>query len=91
MGSSVRLVLLRMNTIFTGTNTMVGSSTTLSYTDTGVPYGYYEYYIKAVYYFGESGNSDPAGVIVGIDEMNASEFQFFPNPASNHDYYKVAC
>jgi hypothetical protein len=65
-------------------NTIVGSSTTLSYTDTGVPYGYYEYYIKAVYYFGESGNSDLAGVLVGIDEMNAGEFQVFPNPASNH-------
>jgi hypothetical protein len=65
-------------------NTIVGSSTTLSYTDTGVPYGYYEYYIKAVYYFGESGNSDPAGVLVGIDEMNAGEFRVFPNPASNH-------
>lgn len=62
---------------------MIGTSTTLSYTNTGVPNGFYEYYLRAVYYFGESGNSDPAYVLVGIEELSAGGFEIFPNPASD--------
>jgi hypothetical protein len=74
--------------------TMVGSTTDLEYTDEGLGVGFYEYYIVAVYYFGESGSSAPAYVLVGIGEASASEFQIFPNPATDlvnvkSDYHVV--
>jgi hypothetical protein len=61
---------------------LVGSSATTEYSDTDLPNGFYEYFIRAVYYFGESGNSDPAYVLVGINELQAGDFEIFPNPAS---------
>ena len=73
---------------------MVGTTTDLTYTDPGLGVGFYEYYIVAVYYFGESGNSAPAYVLVGIGEASASEFQIYPNPATDlvnvkSDYHVV--
>jgi hypothetical protein len=64
--------------------TMIDYTIALSYTDNGVPNGFYEYYIRAVYYFGESVNSDPASVLVDLEELNVHEFMIFPNPASSH-------
>jgi|GEM_PF-3116875 len=58
--------------------------TDLTYTDTGLETGFYEYYVTAVYYFGESEPSDPTYVlIVGIDEINTNSLQVYPNPASD--------
>jgi hypothetical protein len=64
--------------------TMIDYTNALSYTDNGVPNGFYEYYMRAVYYFGESANSDPASVLVDLEELNVHEFMIFPNPASSH-------
>ncbi len=43
-----------------------------------------EYYIVAVYYFGESGASNAiyVDIITNIEDYDASLFQIFPNPAS---------
>lgn len=62
---------------------MIGSSTTLGYLDPGLTSGFYEYYVVAVYYFGESGNSAPAYVLVGVGELSANQFQIYPNPAKD--------
>ena len=59
--------------------------TSLTYVDTLTEGALYQYTVKAVYYFGESGNSNPAYVLVVIDgtnEINATAVQIFPNPAS---------
>ncbi|MCB2219671.1 MAG: carboxypeptidase regulatory-like domain-containing protein [Bacteroidetes bacterium] len=66
-------------------NAYVGTTSDLEYTDEGLAAGFYEYYVVAVYYFGESGNSDPAYVLVitGINELGADEFQMYPNPATD--------
>ncbi|MBM3435029.1 MAG: T9SS type A sorting domain-containing protein, partial [Bacteroidetes bacterium] len=57
--------------------------TELTYTDSGLESGFYEYYVTAVYYFGESDPSDPTYVlIVGIEETSAAYMQLYPNPAS---------
>jgi hypothetical protein len=58
--------------------------TDLTFSESGLAAGLYEYYVTAVYYFGESDGSSPTYVlIVGINELNASQFQIFPNPASD--------
>ncbi len=57
--------------------------TDLTYTETGLDPGLYEYYVTAVYYFGESVGSSPTyALVVGIDELDATRLQIFPNPAS---------
>lgn len=61
----------------------IGSTAELEYTDPGLTTGFYEYYVVAVYYFGESGNSAPAYVLVGIGDVSSTEFQIYPNPASD--------
>jgi len=63
-------------------NELIGTTTDLEYTDPGLAMGFYEYFVVAVYYFGESGSSAPAYVLVGIDDISASDFQIYPNPAS---------
>jgi hypothetical protein len=61
----------------------IGTTSELEYTDEGLSTGFYEYYVVAVYYFGESGNSAPAYVLVGIEDALATAFQIFPNPATD--------
>ncbi len=57
--------------------------TDLTYTETGLSAGLYQYYVTAVYYFGESVGSTPTyALVVGIDELDATLLQIFPNPAS---------
>jgi hypothetical protein len=60
----------------------IGTTTELTFTDPGLTTGFYEYYVVAIYYFGESGPSDPAYVLVRIENPTAAEFQIYPNPAS---------
>ncbi|MFU8842679.1 MAG: carboxypeptidase regulatory-like domain-containing protein [Bacteroidales bacterium] len=67
---------------------MIGTTEELEYLDEGLSSGFYEYYIKAVYYFGESENSNPAYVLVGIHELSGEQFRLFPNPASSTVYIK---
>jgi hypothetical protein len=63
---------------------MIGTATSFEYTDADAPYGYHNYFVRSQYYFGESGNSIPANVFVGIEEMTDYDgFRIFPNPASN--------
>jgi hypothetical protein len=58
--------------------------TEMTYVDLDIPPGVYEYKVKAVYYFGESGFSAAAyAILVGMGEVDASRFQIFPNPASD--------
>jgi hypothetical protein len=58
--------------------------TEMTYVDLDNPTGLYEYKVKAVYYFGESGFSAAAyALIVGMEELDAARFQIFPNPASD--------
>jgi hypothetical protein len=46
-------------------------------------YGYYAYFVTAVYYFGESGPSNIA-VITGFDENSERVINIFPNPVSEN-------
>lgn len=58
--------------------------TELTYSDMGLEPGFYEYYVTAVYYFGESDPSDETYVlIVGIEETISDALQVYPNPASD--------
>ena len=65
-------------------NDMIADGVTgLEYEDLGLAAGFYEYYVVAVYYFGESEASDPAYVLItGIEDYDASLFQIYPNPAT---------
>ena len=58
--------------------------TGLTYVDGPLGSGLYEYKLKAVYYFGESGFSTPAYALipVGVEETGDDIFRIFPNPAS---------
>ncbi len=58
--------------------------TELTYIEGPLPSGLYEYKLKAVYYFGESGFSTPAYAFipVGIEDAEESNFRIYPNPAS---------
>jgi hypothetical protein len=67
---------------------LIGTTEDLEYLDEGLSQGFYEYYIKAVYYFGESENSNPAYVLVGINELSGEQFLLFPNPASSMVYIR---
>jgi hypothetical protein len=42
--------------------------------------------VKAGYYFGVSGQSAPAYVLVGINEQNSDQFKVYPNPANDAVY-----
>ncbi len=66
-------------------NEYIATTTELEYDDMGLEGGFYEYKIKAIYYFGESDFSAPAYVliIVGINDISANDFEIFPNPASD--------
>jgi hypothetical protein len=65
--------------------------TDLLYVDPGVPVGFYEYYIVAVYYFGVSLPSDPAyALITGMNEISSGGIEIFPNPASDMILIKSA-
>lgn len=59
--------------------------TELTYVDGPLSSGLYEFKLKAVYYFGESGFSTPAYALipVGIDENGDEQFRIYPNPVSN--------
>jgi len=65
-------------------NAMIADGVTgLEYVDESLPGGFYEYYVIAVYYFGDSEASEPAYVLItGIEDYDASLFQIFPNPAT---------
>ena len=61
--------------------------TDLTYIDIEPGLGNFEYFVKAVYYFGESIASASVSVIItGEDESHASTLQVFPNPSSNLVY-----
>jgi hypothetical protein len=64
-------------------NEYLATTTELEYTDVGQAIGFYQYYVTAVYYFGESEGSLPAYVLVGIEDATASLFQLYPNPATD--------
>ncbi len=61
---------------------LIGNSTTLSFIDTGIQAGNNEYFIRAIYYFGESVNSQTTNLLVGTDETSANHFNIFPNPTA---------
>jgi len=65
-------------------NDMIAEGVTgLEYVDAGLAPGFYEYYVIAVYYFGDSEASEPAyALITGIEDYDASMLQIFPNPAN---------
>lgn len=54
------------------------------YMDNDLPVGTYTYYVTAVYDEGESGasNEQVIDVIVSVNELNASTFSIYPNPAN---------
>jgi hypothetical protein len=57
--------------------------TALTYVDPALIPGLFEYKVKAVYYFGESGFSNPVyALITDINEVSADQIRIFPNPAS---------
>jgi len=57
--------------------------TEAEYVDGPMNGGVYEYYVVAVYYFGESDASNAAyAVITGVEDYDASLFQIYPNPAA---------
>jgi hypothetical protein len=61
---------------------MIGSTADTVYTDTGLASDFYEYYVTASYYFGESENSDPVYILItSLDENLAGELVVSPNPA----------
>ena len=61
--------------------------TALTYVDAALPIGLYEYYVVAVYYFGESDPSDPVyTLITGIEDVNSDMFRIYPNPVSSMIY-----
>jgi hypothetical protein len=63
--------------------------TVLTYVDESLVPGLFEYYVTAVYYFGESDESDPIyALITGIENYDDNAFQIFPNPASSQVYVK---
>ncbi|MEZ5082624.1 MAG: T9SS type A sorting domain-containing protein [Bacteroidales bacterium] len=60
----------------------------LTYVDPDLPIGSYEYFVIAVYYFGESSASEPAfTLITGTNQLDATLFSILPNPA--RDYVNV--
>ncbi len=61
--------------------------TDLTYIDIEPGLGNFEYFVKAVYYFGESVPSTSVSVVItGNDEYHGSTLQVFPNPSSNMVY-----
>jgi hypothetical protein len=57
--------------------------TAMEYFDEGLATGLYEYKVMAVYYFGDSDFSSEAyALITGINDLDASMFEVFPNPAT---------
>ena len=61
--------------------------TALTYVDAALEIGLYEYYVVAVYYFGESDPSDPVyTLITGIEDVNSDIFRIYPNPVSSMIY-----
>lgn len=58
--------------------------TGLTYSEGPLPSGLYQYKLKAIYYFGESGFSTAAYALipVGIEETENDHLRIFPNPAS---------
>lgn len=60
-------------------NTLLGFITDTTFTDI---FGYYQYFVTAVYYFGESGPSNSI-IITGLKENRTSLINIFPNPAQD--------
>ena len=58
--------------------------TGLTYSEGPLPSGLYQYKLKAIYYFGESGFSSAAYALipVGIEEVENDQLRIYPNPAS---------
>ena len=53
-----------------------------TYIDPDLPGNFYEYYVTAVYYFGESIPSDPTyALFYDIDEFNFEICRIYPNPS----------
>ncbi len=66
-----------------GTQINANPVTVTTYVDPGLPMGLYEYYITAVFYFGESDPSDPVYTLVtGIEDVDSDLFRIYPNPSS---------
>ncbi|MBC8488878.1 MAG: T9SS type A sorting domain-containing protein [Bacteroidetes bacterium] len=65
-------------------NTLLGFITDTTFTDV---FGYYQYCVTAVYYFGESGPSNSI-IITGLKENAASSINIFPNPAQDKIFIK---
>lgn len=58
--------------------------TELTFVETLEPSGLYEYYVTAVYYFGESETSNWVYVLFyGTDELGIENCKIFPNPCSD--------
>ncbi|MCD4683583.1 MAG: T9SS type A sorting domain-containing protein, partial [Bacteroidales bacterium] len=58
--------------------------TETTYIDPSLTYGFYEYYVTAVYYFGESDPSNLTyALFYGTDEWNLQACQIFPNPSND--------
>ena len=57
----------------------------LTYEDLGIANGYYEYCVTAVY--GDDCESEPmcddVDIMVGIDELDGSDINIYPNPAND--------
>lgn len=57
-------------------------ATELNYIDEALIPDYYDYYVTAVYYFGESDPSNSAQALLsGIDDLGTKQYNIFPNPA----------
>jgi hypothetical protein len=56
----------------------------LTYVDQSLLPGLYEYYIVAVYYFGEAAPSVPVySLITGVEDIDSDMFRIYPNPSSS--------
>ena len=65
-------------------NVLLGFIIDTTFTDVA---GYYEYFVTAVYYFGESDPSNSI-VITGLIENTANSIIIFPNPAQDEIYIR---
>jgi hypothetical protein len=55
--------------------------TDLEYVDAALTTGFYEYYVTAVYYFGQISSDTIYALIYGIDELGVNQCNIFPNPS----------
>jgi hypothetical protein len=79
------VTLLGYNITRNGTKINSNLITVLSYTDTNVPYGLYNYCVTAQYNIGESpGSCQTVDITVGIiEKQQANTLSIYPNPATD--------